>query len=308
MPDSTLSTLSSIRTKIRRLTKSPNEAQLTNATIDSYINSFVLYDMPADVTLHSLKKVLRFYTEPYVETYATSSVSTDPLYNFKNKYVLASNTVFINGSQKYFTQSRADYYSQSLRANQEESIGTGDGVLTNFTGTLTGYPIHTNNVTVGTTDVNGNFLKLYDDGAGAFSGDGSGTINYITGAYDVTFNTAPASAQDIYMFRSVYTPSKPTRILFFEDTFYLSPVPDKSYEVEVEVYQRPTEFLSDSPTQEPQIAEWWEFMALGAARKILFDRADFETAAIIEQELENKRVSVLQRTARENSIQRGYGL
>jgi len=45
-PDASLSKLESIRTKIRRLTRSPSSAQITNAQIDDYINTFVLYDFP----------------------------------------------------------------------------------------------------------------------------------------------------------------------------------------------------------------------------------------------------------------------
>ena len=38
--------LQTIRTKVRRLTRSLSPAQLTDAQIDEYINTFVLYDFP----------------------------------------------------------------------------------------------------------------------------------------------------------------------------------------------------------------------------------------------------------------------
>jgi hypothetical protein len=116
MPDSTLSKLESIRIKIRRLTKSPSASQLTDDTIDSYINSFILYDLPNSVTLNSLKTLLKFYTQPHEDTYSTNTTDTDdPLYNFKNLYSLASNTVFISGDLSYFTESRSDFYNQYPR-------------------------------------------------------------------------------------------------------------------------------------------------------------------------------------------------
>jgi hypothetical protein len=40
------STLGAIRTKVRRLTRSPNTAQITDNQIDEYVNTFILYDFP----------------------------------------------------------------------------------------------------------------------------------------------------------------------------------------------------------------------------------------------------------------------
>jgi hypothetical protein len=306
MPDSTLSTLGSIRTKIRRLTKSPGESQLPTNTIDTYINSFILYDMPPDVSLNSLKKVLRFYTEPYIESYSTSETETDALYNFKNNYALASNTVFIGGDLAYFTESRSDFYQRYPRTNQQESIGTGDDVTTNFTGTLTGYPVYRNNVVFASKNVVDAYIKMYDDGNGTFEGDGAGGIDYITGVYDIIFTTAPATGEDVYCQRATYRVSKPNTILYFQDTFYLRPIPDKAYPVEVEVYQRPTELIDAG--QLPDLSEWWEYIAIGSARKILIDRADYDTATILERELAKKEEHVLYKTIMQNSMQDGYGV
>jgi hypothetical protein len=80
-----------------------------------------------------------------------------------------------------------------------EVLATGDGVQTTFSGTLAfkganpkancfGLQINTNPASVTATD---NFL-------GIISGTGvSGTINYVTGAYSITFTTPPAGATQI---------------------------------------------------------------------------------------------------------------
>jgi len=307
MPDSNLSRLSSIRIKIRRLTKSPSEAQLASATIDDYVNTFILYDMPADVSLNSLKTVLRFYTQPNKAAYSTNTTDpNDPLYNFKNVYRLASNTVHLSGSLSYWTDSRADFYNQYPRTVVEASEGTGNDVLTNFTGTLGSIPVLENTIIFASTDLNDNPIKVYDDGAGNLAGDGTGTINYVTGVYDVTFNTAPKNGQDVYSQSYAYTPARPTTMLFYDNTFELRPIPDKSYSVEVEVFVRPTELLVDGDL--PELSQWWEYIAYGAARKVLMDRADFETAAILKEEMENKRDEVLYKTVIETTVKEGYGL
>lgn len=75
------------------------------------------------------------------------------------------------------------------------SVGTGNGATKTFTGTIivvapsTVYFVNiTDNNEVFTDDKNGNLVG---------SLGGVGTINYITGAYSVTFNTAPINTQPI---------------------------------------------------------------------------------------------------------------
>lgn len=76
-----------------------------------------------------------------------------------------------------------------------EVIGTGDGAQTDFTGTLgTGLPVEPGTVSI--TDGTETFT---DDGCGRLAGDagGSGTVNYKTAAYSVSFNAAPSDGADI---------------------------------------------------------------------------------------------------------------
>lgn len=75
------------------------------------------------------------------------------------------------------------------------SAGTGDGTTKTFSGTIVLVAPNTAYF-VSITDTNETFT---DDKNGNLIGSlgGIGTINYITGAYSVTFNTAPANAQAI---------------------------------------------------------------------------------------------------------------
>lgn len=75
------------------------------------------------------------------------------------------------------------------------AVGSGDGVTKTFAGTI---PLQFPNTAyfVSITDT----VELFkDDKNGLLIGSlgGTGTINYITGAYSVTFNTAPANTQAI---------------------------------------------------------------------------------------------------------------
>jgi hypothetical protein len=75
-----------------------------------------------------------------------------------------------------------------------EILGSGNGVLTTFTGTLafkSGQPKRTGfglTITDGTETFTDNYNGTLTGSLG-----GTGTINYSTGAYSVTFNTAPAN-------------------------------------------------------------------------------------------------------------------
>lgn len=77
----------------------------------------------------------------------------------------------------------------------EETLATGDGVTTSFTATLSYLPVRPYDAAAGyrviISDDAGQTLS--DDGVGAFVGNGSGTINYTTGAIAVTFTAAPAN-------------------------------------------------------------------------------------------------------------------
>lgn len=74
----------------------------------------------------------------------------------------------------------------------DEQIGTGNGTNTSFNGTLAWTPVVPSTVTI--TD---GTQIITDDGNGGLTGDGSGTINYETGAVAVTFNAAPANGANV---------------------------------------------------------------------------------------------------------------
>ena len=88
MPQPT-SNLQAIRTKVRRLTRTPSVAQLTDDDLDNYINTFVVYDFPEQLRTFNLRQPFTFYANAYQTEYKTdtSLPATDPLYNFQNKYL-----------------------------------------------------------------------------------------------------------------------------------------------------------------------------------------------------------------------------
>ena len=116
------STLVAIRTKIRRLTQSPSESQITDLEINEYINTFILYDFPEHLRLMPMEDTVTFYTKPNVSTYETSLVLGDPLYNFKNTYITTHLPVTVGGKEIRFTQSLGEYSFSAITFLAENNV------------------------------------------------------------------------------------------------------------------------------------------------------------------------------------------
>ena len=82
-----------------------------------------------------------------------------------------------------------------------ESLGTGNGVQTVFTGTLANFPIRAGSLVIHVQSASP-AVNVGDDGAGNFTGDATGTINYVTGAYSLTFNNP---VQNFRQIRAAYS-------------------------------------------------------------------------------------------------------
>lgn len=303
MPDNTLSTLSQIRIKVRRLTRTPSIVQMTDTELDEYINTFVLYDFPEHLRLFSLRETLTFYTRGYIDTYETNTTNpTDPLYNFKNKYITVHEPAYVAGYNTFFSQSREQFFGIYPMINFITQIGAGDGVTTVFNGTLANVPVMQNNVLFSSLDSNNVSLAVIDqpfnESLGtlvvADTGVGVGTINYIDGTYTITFPTAPGVGVAVNAQVVPYVPGRPLAMCFFDDKFLMRPIPDQPYRVDVEVYVRPTELLNSAA--QPKLSQWWQYIAYGAAKKIFEDRMDMDSVQMIMPEFTKQETLVLRTT------------
>jgi hypothetical protein len=135
-------------------------------------------------------------------------------------------------------------------------------------------------------------LHVTDDGNGNLIGDASaGTIDYATGVVTgLTFTSAVPSGNNIEIAYNPANPSIPQAVLFWQNQITLRPVPDKGYTVEIVAYRRPSQVLlgsedPDSPTLTgvPELLEWWETLAAGAAKKIFEDRQDMDGILMMDK-------------------------
>ena len=92
-----------------------------------------------------------------------------------------------------------------LRDQINEDIGTGDGATDTFTGNLLELEIEPNTINITAVDVSDNLMTVTDNGLGGLIGDvgaGTNTINYVTGAFDVTFS---ADVKDTFTVEADYS-------------------------------------------------------------------------------------------------------
>ena len=315
--DSNYSTLANIRTKIRRLTRTPSPNQLSDADINNYINNFVLYDFPEHLRLFDLRTTLTFYTQPNVDQYSTTETDTSsPLYDFKNKYIAIHPPVFIAGIQSFFTQWRDVFYGYYPQTNTVADTNLrGDGMTAGpFIGNITASPSLQESIIFTCVDTNGTSMILIDQPIDNISGSlgtkdyntGAftvyGTINYITGAYVFNFPGITGVDAIVWVENIAYQPGKPLAILYYEDTFTIRPVPDKTYAVQLEVDVLPTELLADD--QSPELSQWWMYIAYLTARLIFQDRQDIDSVNAIMPELKRQERLCLRTTLTQQANER----
>jgi len=186
-------------------------------------------------------------------------------------------------------------------------------------------------VLISGTDVNGNSVFLVDDGQGNLfdpgnpsinnPGDAStdvalsrGSINYTTGVVTIPstpvsllgFSSAIANGAPINAQYVPYVASRPQSVVFYQDQISLYPIPDQAYTVSFEAYKVPTQLLTD--TDIPQLRQWWQVLAYGAADKIFSDNADMENQMkfrpLLEEQLKliQRRTIIQQTSERTSSI------
>lgn len=123
------------------------------------------------------------------------------------------------------------------------------------------------------------------------------TINYNTGIATLNFPATIPTGQSINAQVYFYQPGIPRSILFYNNIITVRPPPDQQYLVSLEAYLTPAAFLSTS--QAVQFAYMSEYIARGAARKILSDTGDTEQFAFYEQFFKEQELLVWKRSQRQ---------
>lgn len=331
-------TLGDIISKVRRITKSPSQNQITDEQIVQYINTYYLYDFPAELRLKDSFSNWSFTTAPYQETYP---LPTDT-------FITVEPPLYINGYQSYFTQSQDNFYQLYPRLGLANNVITGNGTPGPYSFTLTNAPVLSSNFVIGAVDSTGAAASARDFPIGTYQGALAGVgivpnppfpaaptsyINYVTGDVVVTFVNAIPAGEPIKTQVVPYQPSVPVGGLFFNNTLYLRPIPNGFYQVTIAAFVNPfacpnglslnpptiTTGAPAAPTREnvnpagvgfasendtPQIKQWWQLVAWGTSIKILEDRGDLENIQRIMPMYEDQKRKALRRTLVEMANER----
>lgn len=276
------SSVEDIRKKVRRLTASPSTLQLSNDDLDMYINTAYSQDMPADIKNNFFRDVVDVYTKPNVDRYALSG--TLSANTSGNVYEAISDPVYIEGQPGTLYKDRSQFYAQWPKDATEDNSLQGDGTNGPFVLNV-GSPILQNEVTIG-VDFGGDYHNFKDDGDPGGTGTGQivdvadaaavsqGTVVYSTGVITFSPTASPTNGATIRIWYYLYSAGRPYSVLYWKDELIVRPVPDGSYKIQLEAYKYPTQFTDTTNT--PTLNQWWQYIALLAAIKVLEDRQDMD--------------------------------
>lgn len=175
------STYTDIEKKVRRLTASASQAALSSLDIQQAVNTFYSNDFPYAIKIDQQRSVYKFLTIPNVDRYP---VDVNNLQGFRAP-------VYFEGIQGNFFKNRDQLFNLYPRYPTQFQPIVGDGVTTDdFTFTLFGnnvnpfpqpnFGILSTQVIIGGVDVNGDPIRIIDDGGAVVSAYGLGS-NTTTG-------------------------------------------------------------------------------------------------------------------------------
>lgn len=312
-----IGTLAAIITKTRQLSNSGTTSQLTNQQIIDYINSFYLYDFPAQYRALKLQDKVTFNTIKGIDTYAFDS----------EHFSTVQMPCYCAGREIKLFNDPWSFFGVNFNWFQQQNLTSGDGTAGPYSGTCQSTPIlrstsnnpitqtktqstsvfpinyqsqftqdanigRVQNILITVNRANGDTLNVTDDGAGNLIGNCiSGTINYSTGAVsNLVFSNTVPSGETITIEYNSQVLAIPQGVMFYQNQFTMRPVPDKGYTITLTAYRLPSQALLGSGTVidmagVPEQIEWWETLAFGAAKKIYEDRLDPDGVALMDKAL-----------------------
>src|SRR5208337_551963 len=120
------------------------------------------------------------------------------------------------------------------------------------------------------------------------------TINYLTGIANVTFPVAIPAGVNINAQSYYFQTGLPRAILIYNNVITLRSPPDQQYVVELEAYLSPSAFLNTASAI--PFGYMAEYIARGAARKILSDTGDVEQFNFYEPLFQEQEILVWKRS------------
>lgn len=336
------STVSAMRLKVRRLTASPSESALPTSIIDQALNTFINQDFPYAIKLDQMRSVYTFFTEPNIDRYPLDVnynqgirapvyvegiqgfffKDRDEFYRMWPRWPTKFNPISGDGVTTAFSFTiPGPFLSKEVVLGGVDANGNaisvcddGDGNLqlqipnpqvsvpAQFNPPVTNAAIpgmkNLNTANPGLINVN---TQTLDPSLVPYPG-GIGTVDYVTGAFEINFPVAPASGTQMTLWVSQYQTGRPYSLLFWNNEFTIRPIPSEIHKVEVETYLTPVQFMLT--TDVPILTQWWQYISYGAACEILRERQDFDGLANLMEGFKRQEALVLERQGVEEIGQR----
>lgn len=276
-----MTTLTTIRSKVRQLTGRKSASQLTDAQIDDQINWYYLYEFPEAMRSLNLRTEYSFVTTQNIDVYP---MAVDTFMSFEP-------VGYVSGYPTLFTEDRTTFHRLFPDQRDDQLLTTATAGAGSYVVTGTGTPWLKGSVMVYVATGFDSGYNCSDDSSGNLvdvNGNILGTIDYDTGLVSVSWIGIPPLGAEIRMQSRTYAATRPTTIFYWDNKLTLRPVPDRAYDVRIIAYKTPTALLT--ATSSPAVVEWWEALAYGAAIKIFENNKDLESMAEMEQLLEKKLV------------------
>lgn len=293
-------TLADIEAKVRQLTVSQTTNQLSSTDIRALISSFYENDLPMEFRSLKLLDIYTFNTLRGIGTYAFNS----------SFYTTLSAPARVAKRSVYFTTDIAQFSGYNVYYSQQfiETFATADGTAGPYSYTTQNQPVlrsvnndpttlsypagRMQNILI-TAYNNATTLNVTDDGNGNLVGDclAGGLINYETGAVTaLTFTQIPTTGTTINIEYFPIQYRQPLSILFYQNQLSVFPIPDRGYTVEIQAYRTPTQVLMNTPADQgiPELREWWELIACGAAKKFYENRVDTDGIMMMDKMLSER--------------------
>ena len=284
-------TFADIKSKIRKVTGRLSSNEMTETDLNDRTNKYYQFTFPAEVKLERQHTYFDFLTTVNQATYDFTAV-TAPLV-FTNVEPPAT---LDNLSMLYY-QDPGRFNSENPQQITRGNMGTGNGAQVSFPTTVAGFPIMpgttviTDNVEV-FEDTNTTFSTTTQNITGSLGG--LATVNYSTGAFNVTFLTPPANGQLIVLSYQIFQAGRPTAVLFYDHQFKFFVPPDTAYRFRMKGYQVVAALVNATDT--PILSQWGPAIAYGTARGIHADFGEMDAYAEVTQ-LYNEQIDyVLTRT------------
>lgn len=278
-------TLQDVMTKVRNVTGTVSTDQMSDQQIVDYINKYYVFTLPFELKEQVQLETLKFVTNPNQDTYSFQNVGVNFLTDQPMAYADGFPLIFYQDPDIFYQDWPLEYAVDFL------ATGVGGTAPLTVSGGLQNPPL-----IAGSLIITDGVTLFQDNGAGKFTekwplstqplptlNSNVGSINYITGAFNVQFTKAPAASATIYGKYLGYQANRPQGILFFGNNFILRPVPDQVYTIQMQGYVQPVQFTVPTDQAQPDSQntqtiqpELGHLIALGAACDIFEDRGDTE--------------------------------